>query len=274
PEILAGLGEAYYDLGDLERAADLLQQAWECASVSIDRDQIPVLYARLARLNLGAGRVGQALDQARAGLQMAQDIHQPWCKGVLHRLVGEAIGLSGGEQAEREAPDHFEASVRILRELKAEAELARSLAAYGLYVGAGAPAGAAMLDEARRLFQRLGMAGDTSRLGADLRLSRQARLPHLFAPTGRPLRDDEYVIVTWTPAAPEDEQFPTPSARRQHRLLRLLREAAAQSAAPTLADLAAALGTVERTVKRDLAALRAAGHGVPTRGSRARPAGK
>ncbi|RLC91285.1 MAG: hypothetical protein DRI79_03270 [Chloroflexi bacterium] len=57
-------------------------------------------------------------------------------------------------------------------------------------------------------------------------------------------------------------------ACRRHRLLRLLREAADQAAAPTVPALAAALDVSERTVKRDLAALRAAGHDVHTRGSR------
>ncbi len=95
-----------------------------------------------------------------------------------------------------------------------------------------------------------------------------ARLPRAGAPTGRPLRDDERVTVAWTPALPADEQVAGKSARRQHRLRRLLGEAAAQGAAPTVTDLAAALGVDARTIKRDLAALRAAGHPTPTRGQR------
>ena len=94
------------------------------------------------------------------------------------------------------------------------------------------------------------------------------RLPHADAPTGRPLRDDEWVEVAWTVEAPEDETIPRKTARRQHRLLRLLREAAAQGAAPTVDHLAAALKVSRATIKRDLAALRKAGHEVRTRGSR------
>jgi DNA-binding SARP family transcriptional activator/predicted ATPase len=102
------------------------------------------------------------------------------------------------------------------------------------------------------------------------------RLPRADAPTGRPLRDDEWMEVSWTIVAPGDEQvsgeaWPELSRRvacRRHRLLRLLREAAEQSAAPTVAALAIALGLSERTVKRDLAALRAEGHDVHTRGAR------
>lgn len=94
------------------------------------------------------------------------------------------------------------------------------------------------------------------------------RLPRADAPTGRPLRDDEWVEVTWTVEAPEDETIPRKTARRQHRLLRLLREAAEQGAAPTVDHLAEALGVSRATIKRDLAALRQAGHEVRTRGSR------
>ena len=96
---------------------------------------------------------------------------------------------------------------------------------------------------------------------------RRARLPRADAPTGRPLRDDEYVEVTWSIAAPEDDEVIGKVARRRHRLLRLLREAAEQAATPTVYDLSEALGVSISTVKRDLAALRAQGHDVRTRGS-------
>lgn len=44
--------------------------------------------------------------------------------------------------------------------------------------------------------------------------------------------------------------------RRRHRLLRLLAEAQSQGAAPIYRHLAKALGVSERTVERDMAALR------------------
>jgi tetratricopeptide (TPR) repeat protein/biotin operon repressor len=94
------------------------------------------------------------------------------------------------------------------------------------------------------------------------------RLPRVDAPIGRPLEDDEQVEVTWTLAAPEDDEIAGKVDRRRHRILRLLREAAQQSAAPTLEDLAAALDVSASTVKRDLAALRRAGHELSTRGTR------
>ncbi len=95
----------------------------------------------------------------------------------------------------------------------------------------------------------------------------QARLPRAAAPLRRALRDDEYVTVTWTVAAPEDADLSDKVARRQRRLLRLLAEAAAQQAAPTEVDLAAALEVSLATLKRDLETLRRTGTPVKTRGS-------
>jgi len=85
--------------------------------------------------------------------------------------------------------------------------------------------------------------------------------------TGRPLRDDEYVAVTWPVDAPEDTAMADKASWRQARLSRLLREAVEQGAAPTVDDLAAALGVSRATVKRGLAILRRAGREIQTRGS-------
>jgi len=68
--------------------------------------------------------------------------------------------------------------------------------------------------------------------------------------------------------APEDEEIAAKGARRQHRLQRLVQEAQDQGASPTVDDLAGVLDVSRATIKRDLAALRRAGHRVRTRGSR------
>jgi hypothetical protein len=91
------------------------------------------------------------------------------------------------------------------------------------------------------------------------------RLARADAPTGRPLRADEYVSVTWTVEAPEDKAVPGKVGRRRHRILRLLAQAQAQGATPRDQDLAAALDVGLRTLRRDMAALRAEGHQLPTR---------
>jgi len=97
-----------------------------------------------------------------------------------------------------------------------------------------------------------------------------AHLPRFEIPTGRPLRPDEWVEVSWTPRAPEDETIKGKTERRQHRLHRLLDEAHSQGAAPTVADLSAALEVSPATIKRDLAVLRESGAQILTRGSRGR----
>ncbi|MCI0477993.1 MAG: AAA family ATPase, partial [Anaerolineales bacterium] len=87
------------------------------------------------------------------------------------------------------------------------------------------------------------------------RLAR-VRLPRADAPTGRALRDDEYIEIVWTIAATEDDAIADKAERRQHRLARLLAEAHAQGAAPTHAQLADALGVGVRTVERDMGRMR------------------
>lgn len=94
------------------------------------------------------------------------------------------------------------------------------------------------------------------------------QLAHVDAPTGRPLRHNERVNVIWTVDAPEDAAIPGKAARRQQRLLRLLREAAAHHGAPTVIDLADTLQVSEKTIRRDLDTLHAAGHDIQTRGAR------
>jgi DNA-binding SARP family transcriptional activator len=96
------------------------------------------------------------------------------------------------------------------------------------------------------------------------------RLPRIEAPTGRSLRPEELVEITWTVEAPEDVDVPDVGERRRRQILRLLDEATAQGAAPTVDDLADAIGASRSTVRRDLAALRQIGARTPTRGSRSR----
>jgi DNA-binding SARP family transcriptional activator/tetratricopeptide (TPR) repeat protein len=81
------------------------------------------------------------------------------------------------------------------------------------------------------------------------------RLARTDAPLGRRLRDEEFVDVSWTVYAPDDEVVTGRAARRRHRLLRLLDEAARNGAAPTDDDLAEALGVSRRTVIRDMAVI-------------------
>jgi hypothetical protein len=96
----------------------------------------------------------------------------------------------------------------------------------------------------------------------------EVRIAAADAPSGRALEDHELVTVTWTVSEPSDNTLTDAPKRRRKRLIRLLTEAAEQGGSPTVSDLADALGVGAATVRRDLAALRAAGRHVATRGTR------
>ncbi|MBN1660742.1 MAG: tetratricopeptide repeat protein [Anaerolineae bacterium] len=111
------------------------------------------------------------------------------------------------------------------------------------------------LDTCARTLVRVHQA-EAAAHGAGRPRGASARLPRADAPLGRPLRDDEYVVVSWAVDRPDDAAIPHKVDRRRHRLLRLLAEAQSQGAVPAYHHLADALGVSERTVERDMAALR------------------
>lgn len=92
-------------------------------------------------------------------------------------------------------------------------------------------------------------------------------LPRREAPIGRPLRPGDLVDVTWTVSEPEDWDEESAARRRRRRVVRLVDEAEAQGASTRVSDLAVALSVSERTIKRDLADLRATGLTLRTRRS-------
>ncbi|HEX6287023.1 MAG TPA: BTAD domain-containing putative transcriptional regulator [Acidimicrobiia bacterium] len=93
-------------------------------------------------------------------------------------------------------------------------------------------------------------------------------LPATVAPMGRRLEPEEMVELRWTIEHPDDRSIEEGIDRRRHRLMRLLDEAGAYAASPSVEDLARALGVSASTVRRDIAQLRRSGHDVRTRGQR------
>ncbi len=93
-------------------------------------------------------------------------------------------------------------------------------------------------------------------------------LPAADAPLGRPLRDDETVTIKWRIHEPHDETIDDRRELRRVQILRLLAEAEAAGALPTVPNLADALDVSVATVRRDIATLRSEGHQINTRGSR------
>ena len=229
----------------------------------------------MAQISINLEHYEEAIIYANNGLQKAQKIGEPWGTGRAHRVMGEISGVLGSKKINVEPVFHFEESIRILRKIGAEAELARSMASYGFFLRPTdqSQKSSKLIEDAKTIFQKLGMKPAISRLERDINSclspdQHKVRLPHISAPTGRPLRDTEWVTVNWTITNPEDNAIQGKVARRQHRLRRLLDEARSQGAAPTVTDLASVLETSSATIKRDLAFLRESGLQVQTRGSR------
>ncbi len=104
----------------------------------------------------------------------------------------------------------------------------------------------------------------------------RVRLPSADTPGRGRAPFEATVPVVWTVDAGEEDDALLARegkvALRRHRILRLLAEAEAVGALPTVADLAGALNVSPRTIRADLAALRSRGHPVRTLGhTSARP---
>ena len=123
---------------------------------------------------------------------------------------------------------------------------------------------AGALEQVRQLLQALPPAATLLQPG-----QQRVMLARRGVPRGRPLRPDELIEVIWNLEAPAQREVghaANKATARQEILLRLCAEASAQDAEPTVGDLAEALGVTPRTVDRDIAALRAAGEVLVTRG--------
>lgn len=87
---------------------------------------------------------------------------------------------------------------------------------------------------------------------------------------GPPLAETDMVTVTWTIDAGEDDlavlREHDQVALRRMRILRLIDEALEQGGVPTQEDLARVLQASVRTIRSDIAALKAEGYAVTTRG--------
>jgi DNA-binding SARP family transcriptional activator len=273
---LTEMGLLYLRMGDPATARSLLLEALENYAKGGEVWYLCRTHEFIAKASLALAQWDEASEHARTALATASAAAMSCRQGTAHRVMAKVLaGKAGAAQAELRR--HFETSIELLRAGGFQAALARSLAAYGCYLLSlrkhGARQGADMVRQAHAFFVERGMTWDVDQLqatGLCDSLPRQIvlSLPAAAAPTGRPLREDEWVQVSWTVVAAEDEDYHGKVARRRHRLLRLLRQAAQQGAAPTVAALAESLGISTRTLKRDLAAMRGAGHAIRTRGSR------
>jgi len=240
---------------DSWRVQEQLRNAWECLAEGI----------ALAR-QLGTKTYLGSAYRALAQLRLADTCHQ---------LPAPSADIPDSEASLTE-------SMRLLREAHADDELALSCATLGHFLTtAQRPAEArATFRQAQALMTRCGMTSALEQIRLLLQalpaaetLLQPGQLRVMLArrgtPRGRPLRPDELIEVIWNFGSPTQREvgYATNKATtRQELLLRLCAEALAQDAEPTVGDLATALGVTPRTVDRDIAALRAAGELLATRG--------
>jgi tetratricopeptide (TPR) repeat protein len=222
--------------GEYEAALDAFRSAYTLYERLGELAFLPELLAYQGLAQAELGHAGQALDSTRRAL----------------------LALAQGEVSDEAIPEIYYAHARALA-AAGEADQARAylVRAYRKLLAAAAQ----LQDEAARqaFFHH---NPTTRRLMLAVYAHGIAPAPH----AGVVLRqlpashDGRPVQVTWTlDAGPADvalRQARGAIALRRARLSRLLREAKAQGAAPTAAQLAQALDVSRRTVQRDLAALR------------------
>jgi predicted ATPase/DNA-binding SARP family transcriptional activator len=281
-QCLGILGEIAQRQGDEETARARLEEGTRTALAAGERWIAVQVMASLVAVLLEQHRPDLALERVDEAEALCRELGFKTLEVDLQASRGLALLALGQPEAA------LAATTEALAHLDAEAEGAYRVpfAHYQVLAALGrADQAREALAEAHRLLQQLldGMPPEQRAMSAEHVPEHRAvlaawqatqprresvRLARIGVPTGRPLRADEQVEVTWTPAAPEDEAVSGKAARRRQRLLRLLREAEEQGAAPTVNDLVDALDVNRVTIKRDLAVLRGSGQSPHTRGSR------
>ena len=261
----------------------------EAASATDDRLVKPRALIALAELWLDRHELLRAFESVAQAIALVREVGSKPYLGVALRLLGQvrAADASGALPARSDAlPDAeacFQSSIELLTSAQYDSDLGLAYAHYGAYVLARQRGDEArvLLLQAQALARRCGMQALQATIQRDLQNivaesvvptagQVRVRLARQGAPRGRPLRTDEVAEIIWTVTSTEDvnaRELGGKVAERQLRIRRLCAEALAQGAEPTVADLATALGVTSRTVDRDIAALRASGEQIATRGA-------
>ena len=277
-QVLRALGR--YDEG---------QRDLEAACLTDDRLVKPRALSALAELWLDRGDDAQAFEAVSQALALVQDVGSQPYLGVALRVLGQVRAADVAQRLaspSRDLPDAekcFLSSIALLEAAQYESDLAIAYAVYGRYLTAQGRAteAHAALRQAQARARRCGMAALLESLDSALQQAIPApsapdvgqvrvQLARQGTPRGRPLRPNDFVEVIWTIESAEYLMARSQGgkvAERHSRIRRLCAEALAQGAEPTVGDLADALGVNGRTVDRDIAALRAAGELVVTRGA-------
>lgn len=254
-EALAGTGNRFLESQHLRSLAlvQLDRDQPEHALTALDRaDRICMqagledMAVELASIRgvayLASGRVSEAVHIARQAVErLTAGVERPYLVHHRHALAATAAGeLAEASGAALRARDALETTLERLSPDERQIAIDR------------VPEHRAIVEAADRL------APNTV----------QAWIPAIDAPIGRPLADDDLRQITWTINHPDDSTAGSGIERRRRQILRLLDEAYEAGAAPSIEHLAEAVEVSDSTIRRDLKALREAGHPVVTRGQR------
>jgi len=274
---LGTLAEVARRRGDRPAAHELLARGTELASGPDGASARLQLQRTEAHLLLDAGRLGEGLAVAEGARAECVEAGLEWLLPDLNVPLARALVLlSETERAIAITADYTGSAQEAellywrMRALQVDGDRASAFAALEA-------AHAALLlrldglssSDTKRSINRVPLNRELEaawQAGRPQRIT--ARLAAIGAPTGRAVDAAELLDVAWTTHHPLDELLPDGSARRGRRLLRLTAEAEAAGAAPTVSDLADALGVSTATARRDIDVLRRAGHTVLTRGRR------
>ncbi|MFN2302132.1 MAG: tetratricopeptide repeat protein, partial [Anaerolineales bacterium] len=285
--LLAYLGLRAHQMGENKSALKLCEQAMIIAQELESPEHQAYALTFSGHALTALGRTDQAIEAYQNALSLRKDLEQPHL--VAETQAGLArLSLLQGDLSQ--AQSHVEAILEHLKRGSVDGteEPARIyLTCYHVLLANKDPRADDILSKAHSLLKERAViiedpalrrsflenvATHREILAIHQQLQEQkitVRLPKIEAPTGRPLEPDEWVDVTWTLHASSDNAVRGKTTHRQHRLSRLIDEAHAQGAAPTIVDLATALEVSPATIKRDLTVLRESGLHIQTRGSRA-----
>jgi tetratricopeptide (TPR) repeat protein len=227
-----GQGLTHLEAGELELAHERLTEAAAIRRTLGERDNLLETMAILALTELQAGQIDSAKQKLQTVLEtIGDETDRAALRQWVHYVAFQFFTVR---------PELENAKSHLRRAEAAMLEIAEPLSS----------------TDREQFLKRLPLNRKIRAALAEFEQSITVQLVRETVPLGRRLVKADYQPVRWTIYALSDEAFDNPAERRRHILSRLLTEAKAQGAAPTDADLAAALNVSRRTILRDMNQLR------------------
>lgn len=173
----ANEGQMLLNMGRHDSAYTALQEAYQLTNQWPENSQQDIysirteIHGALAQIHLDRGDISAAWEQAQRALQSAETTQLPIRIGIANRIIGNVLSAStdlpGVDRTSFTAdPDlYYQRAIGILREIRAEAELAHTLFAHGRSLARrGRQLNAArQLQQAMIVYTRLDMVADAAK---------------------------------------------------------------------------------------------------------------